>query len=352
MDTDALPPEIQQALRRKSSRDPNSRFAKKLHILLSYSTEHPELENQIGVAWISDTEFKMNKKILGSIMGIKVNTLNVNLRDLHFIQQQHDRDGWTRWKKDNFTRSMYSSGEPSDVNKALKHPQQNSMFLQMPITSQISPPEHMFPNFIISQTFYQLGNCSKEEIAQFNQECLHIWKEEMGFDFKPIQANFVIEKCASFFKRQEQPYDNAKQVIKAIIAPSEPNELSYRDLCKLLAMFGPADTIMLKILSLLQVSNETGQWLDFNSNSQTGIQYNNQQPLVSGYFDYNQPNCLVINKTFSTDYTQTERVWNNPVKPHSDNIKYISDQSNNLYSSWNEYFQSHPIPTAPLPWSI
>ena len=84
-----LPHDIQQILRRKSSRDPSSRFSTKLHILLNFvqNSNDKDMEEKVGCAWVTDEEFRLNKRIITNILGIKLNTLNVNLHALGFIQQ-------------------------------------------------------------------------------------------------------------------------------------------------------------------------------------------------------------------------------------------------------------------------
>nr|1PP7_U Chain U, kDa initiator binding protein [Trichomonas vaginalis] len=118
--TSRLPPEIVAALKRKSSRDPNSRFPRKLHMLLTYLASNPQLEEEIGLSWISDTEFKMKKKNVALVMGIKLNTLNVNLRDLAFEQLQHDKGGWTQWKRSGFTRNSVFE-DPTQNDSPMHH---------------------------------------------------------------------------------------------------------------------------------------------------------------------------------------------------------------------------------------
>jgi hypothetical protein len=55
----------------EAEEQPGPRFSvsKKLHLLLSYVSEAPTLEDRAGVAWTSDNEFKMNKSILADVMG-------------------------------------------------------------------------------------------------------------------------------------------------------------------------------------------------------------------------------------------------------------------------------------------
>ena len=77
-----LPQYIRDIIHRRSSRDPSSRFSRKLHALLSYVSANPDMEDEIGLSWIDDEIFQVNKKRLLEIMKIKLNTLNVNFKNL------------------------------------------------------------------------------------------------------------------------------------------------------------------------------------------------------------------------------------------------------------------------------
>lgn len=304
-----LPPDIQTILKRKSSRDPTSRFTTKLHLLLSYVSQNPDLEEKIGCGWVTEEEFRINKRILVNVMGIKINTLNVNLHTLGFIQQKHNKDGWTLWKRPNFTRTSQDITDPAASTPQPKH--------QKVYT----------PNFT-------LGPVPPAEFDNFIEKCKQIWMElfQTNDVLKPIQTNYFIEKAATRFKQSEQPTDNARDVLKAIIAPSQPDCIDFNQFCRFMAMFGPEQTIMLKIASLLGCSNATGQWLMFEKFSPQVL---NQ---FYGAFEELQPNCLMLNSK------PPVRIWNLPNVSAQNNNKYIFDQNRKQYSSWEEYFQNNPVP--------
>lgn len=102
-----IPPVLQEILKRKSSRDPTSRFTYKLAYLLNFvnNSDDKDMYQKVGCSWVKEDEFQINKQILANIMGIKINTLNVNLYTLGFVQLKNNKDGWTLWKKPNFTRT-------------------------------------------------------------------------------------------------------------------------------------------------------------------------------------------------------------------------------------------------------
>lgn len=308
-----LPYDIQAILKRKSSRDPSSRFSSKLHILLNYVNEHPDLDEKIGCSWVTDEEFRINKRTLVNIMGIKINTLNVNLHDLGFKQQKHNKDGWTLWKKDGFSRN--STDYTETVQAA---------------ANAVSPkPKGFALNF-------NLGKTCPKDFDAFKLTCSRIWTDITQSDDRPVATNIFIQNAAARFKQPEQPLDNAQEVLQAIISPQRNAPyVTYTQFCKFMAMFGPEDTIMLKIASLLSCSNNSGQWLIFDPSNTPG-------PFC-GSFEDQEPNRLVLRCTQSITIT-TQSVWNMPLISAKNNYNYICDEKNCMYRSWEDYFHQYPFP--------
>jgi hypothetical protein len=310
---DFLPEHIREALKRKSSRDPNSRFQTKLHLLLSYSSEFPNLQDRIGLMWTSDDEFKMNKITLSSVMNIKLNTINVNLRDLNFEKVERDKEGWTRWRRVGFTRT--NSGIETDADAARRAD----------------------PNYIgrAPTLPFQLGKMSHPQCESFVAESQRIWVDLLQCSptsAVPIQT--VIERSARHFRYNEQPLENAREVIEAIMVPALGDlKCGFADLCRFLAMFGPANTLMLKIASLLTCSNQSGKWLTFES----GHQIQHSLPYAS--FDDLMPNCLIVHHGDGT----IDRVFNDPNMSAIDDSAYLFDDHGKVYKSWNEYFAFRPV---------
>lgn len=314
-----LPIDIQTILKRKSSRDPSSRFASKLHLLLSYVSKSgdPSLEDKVGCGWVNDEEFKLNKRTICQILGIKLNTLNVNLHALQFIQQKHNKDGWTLWKRENFTRNSPDVAEaPSTqmTQKTMKNVQQAVM--------QPDPTVYSYFRINLGQTNIYENDC-------FTNKARQIWFELVNTDINtPANTRTLIEKAANKFKQPEQPLSNAIEVLQAIMAPDPQPTISFFQFAKLLAMFGPENTIMLKIASLLCCSNSTGQWLYFGKIDVIPISY--------GTFSDEQPNCLEL-------YQQGRmpvKVWNMPLVDA--NHPYIKNE-NELFINWEDYFRRHPF---------
>lgn len=293
-----LPPDMIAMLRRKSSRDPNSRFTCKLHMLLTYVSNNPELEDRIGCAWITDTEFKINKKILIGVMGIKENTLNVNLHALQFVQIKFHDGGWTRWSHAGFTRNCMETAT-------------------------------RFPTVKSAVT---LGMCTPETTEYWLESVRKIWREL--FPSIPIEgdvpADAMVHASAMRFKKHEQPDDNAIDVMKAILTPSNQLRITFPQFAKVLGMFGPEESLMLKIANLLRASNESGGWLSFSK-------VDTVNSGIYGTFSDAEPNCLVIRQEGKAPI----RLWNMPL--NGVDQMYVVDENRRMYSSWEEYFRINPL---------
>jgi hypothetical protein len=307
-----LPLDIQAILKRKSSRDPSSRFSSKLWAILSHVARFPSFEQNLGVGWAEDDVFKLHKRTLASLLDIKLNTLNVDLRDLGFKQQQHDKDGWTHWKHDGFTRNASSC--PDDPPLPM-----------MTILRPIAP----------IPTLFDLGPCSKLMLEQFFQQTSLMWRELSGSSTMPVESSWFVRRAAERFRQETQPIQNAIDVLTAIIASTPDGSTTYDHFARLMAMFGPEKSLMLKIASLLESSQKSGQWLYFNT----------EQPhflTTYGSFDRDTPNCLVLRK-----YDTVSRIWNFPTVEQAPGTQYLMDDLGQMYASWAGYFAMHPVRQQP-----
>ncbi|KAK8887891.1 hypothetical protein M9Y10_038950 [Tritrichomonas musculus] len=318
-----LPKNIQDIIHRRSSRDPSSRFSRKLHALLSYVSANPNMEDEIGLSWIDDEIFQVNKKRLLEIMGIKLNTLNVNFKNLEFVQLHSDRPGWTRWRKRGFTKraiigEKQNIQNPNNINVNPNDNNGNDVdFFNAP------PPEE-------EKVELKLGHMTTDQIDILTQHVNQEWHEIVG-DMKSTNATYFIQVLANRYKQPEQPFENASDVLKAILAPKKAESIKFSDFYRFMSMFGPAETVMLKIHSLLEAAMKPSPWLYF------GLIPDAESSQFFGYFNEQEPNCLMIHdKKGNYEY-----LWNLPLTPS--NESYVIDSQNNKYTSWESYFQTHPI---------
>ena len=310
-----LPPELVMMLKRKASRDLASRFPAKLRALLTYVTQNPQLEDEIGLAWIDDETFKMNKHALSAVMGIKLNTLNVNLRDLKFQQQQHNKDGWTRWKKEGFTRSSQSLGLEA-ISTFDTHAPVDPWGLPQ-------PPLPRNPHVTI-------GKVSPQVAEKFFQTTDLFWRQLNGAPVPAVSTKTFTHHAGEKLRQEGQALNNAIEVLAAIISPTDSDMTTFDQFVKFMAMFGPRQTAMLKIESLLRCSHNTGQWLIFDTRV--------PHPPVFAAFDDREPNCLVI-----TANKSVSRVWNMPLVESDSGQPYLVDSMDRTYMSWAEYFDENPV---------
>lgn len=310
-----LPPEVQAILRRKSSRDPASQFTPKLHTLLTLSTESPQREDELGLGWLGNNEFRMNKKLVGEIMGIKINTLNVNLKNLGFKQTQRDKDGWTHWQKADFTKDNCGISSMDDQQKQKRCKSQIG-------ASNLTYSGRIGPDIPI-----------REQIeTSFRNECKKVWCSLFSVNKESYPVNDFIPAAARILKQERQPQNNAESVLKAIIHPRQDSNgfVTFQDFCRFLAMFGPPKSSMLKIASLLEHSNNTGNWLTFLPETQ-------QPNTFYGAFDPITPNCLVLHKKNGTEI----KIYNKP-QIEADGTCYLVDSMGREYSNWTEFFNMNP----------
>jgi hypothetical protein len=302
-----LPPHIQEVLKRKSTRDPSSRFPTKLHLLLSYTRDLPSYQEMVGVAWLNEEEFRMNKVTLAGAMGIKINTLNVNLQDLNFESIGRSKDGWSRWHRAGFTRSC-NGLDPNDENLLLAQS--------------------------VSFTIWGLTD---EEQALFRSECQRLWVDILQCSpTARVSADQAVECAALRFRYADQPLGNAIAVLKAVFLPgADETHIVFVDFYRFMARFGPEPTVMLKLAPLLCCSNATGQWLTFGRSRAYA-------ELPIAYFDDECANCLRI----CHGDGDIERVYQNPyLEAYKDS--YLIDEHGTRYRDWQDWFDEHPV-TQPL----
>ena len=319
-----LPPEIVQLLHRKSSRDPMSRFSNKLHILLGYAGDDPALQESIGAGWVDDTQFRINKKRLIITMEIKLNTLNVNLKDLKFRQVRVDQDGWTVWERAGFTRES-TPGELAGVRDECTGD-----------TERAVPGDDHQQTKLVALRDLSLGMTDASTLAMFKSFMIAIWEELVRAPGEALRyvvdSDELLGPCAKRFRVSHQKLENARSIMKAIFLRPEIDQVSVLDFAKFMARFGPEETLMLKIQSLLKSSNDNQNWMKISGDLE---KY--QHDPVYGFFDESEHNCIVIQR-FGME---PERIYNLVEAAATEN--YLIDAKGRTYGSWQAYFDLNPL---------
>jgi hypothetical protein len=101
-----------------------------------------------------------------------------------------------------------------------------------------------------------------------------------------------------------------------------------------MAKFGPEETLMGKLASILKSSNTNQNWLKLCRPIHPG----DTQDSISGYFDEAEHNCFVIHRSGQPE----ERIYN--IIDVAANDKYLVDSRTKKYTSWQDYFEVNPIP--------
>lgn len=354
---EALPQEIQMMLKRKSSRDPNSRFANKLHQLLNFAGNDITRQEFIGAGWTADDNFRINKKRLIQIMEIKLNTLNVNLKDLKFQQLHYDIVGWTLWHREGFTptstvddiaivKSDKAGNSKLPANSSLSNGSTFSIGDNDSVISQfrdgpksdklsIGNSEEMQQSKLAIIKDITLGKCDTTQTQKFKRATISIWEEILESNNQQHSVSGFIQKAAIRFRESHQRLDNAKDILNRILICQDQSQISLVDFAIFMARFGPEETLMLKVGSLLKSSNQNLNWLRLvtSHDSIPGEPDSN----FYGFFDDTCQNGFVLHHS---DGSKTI-VYNIVDAPSTES--YLVDANNNRYSSWQDYFTRNPV---------
>lgn len=310
-----LPVEFQRLLKRKSSRDPKSRFATKLHALLNWTQGDPFREEKVGAAWVDNFTFRIHKRTLTSVMNIKLNTLNVNLKSLGFQQLASYMEGWTYWMRPGFAQNS------SYVDEA-PHKRENS---EQPVIEDEQNRKLLVLDHL------KIGMATPSQIEDYKVDIVSIWEEL--FPQNPNQTWVPLESflhaASARFRVSKQHYDNAYQVMSAIVTSEEQDKFTITDFSKFYCRYGPEETLMLKIGSLLSSSNQYGNWFLLKRPE------NVEGKSLYGYFNNDEYNCL----TLCINGNPPLKIWNLINVSASD--AYLKDDHGNHYKSWDECLAAH-----------
>jgi hypothetical protein len=289
-----------------------------------YAGDQLEKQDAVGVGWITDTTFKINKKRLGLIMDIKQNTLNVNLKDLKFHQVQQSSDGWTIWERPGFTRH-------STCDDLLEIP-------AGPATEKSTPfsiPDEMQLAKLTMLRGMTFGWTDVALAQTFKRFTISIWEELVQTSSAKYIANAAefLAAAAERFRVSRQKLDNALSILRVIFVIPDPTQLTLLDFAKFMAKFGPEETLMQKIDSLLKSSNNNENWLKISEGPPQIV----ASGPIYGYFDENEHNCFIIRRLGELD----DRIYNILNAPATDD--YLIDGTGFRYSSWQHYFHLKPV---------
>ncbi|OHT11185.1 39 kDa initiator binding protein [Tritrichomonas foetus] len=324
---EALPPDIQAMLKRKSSRDPISRFSNKLHMLLNFADKDLMKQEFIGAGWTEGNNFRINKKRLIQIMDIKLNTLNVNLKDLKFQQLHSDQSGWTLWCREGFTPN-------STVDDIAEVKSDKFAKNDKPLAPVFTDDMQQSKLAVLKDI--TLGKCDSSQTQIYKKITISIWEELID---SPIQKSSAlpaefINLSAVRFRASHQKLENAKEILHRIFICADPSQLTIIDFAVFMARFGPEETLMQKVGSLLKSSNENNNWLRLTTAKNS---LPNENSSFYGFFDEIENNGFVLHRPDGT----TSHLYNIVDTPATE--AYLIDADGQKYNSWQDYFAKNPV---------
>lgn len=175
----------------------------------------------------------------------------------------------------------------------------------------------------------RIGMVTRSENALFFEDARALWSQIFG-DYKQgvVPRNIFVTSLAQMIRYEEQPIKNAEDVIGCILPANATDTLTFSDLCRFLAMFGPANSVMSKISQLFTEAIREN-WLTFEAVSD-GEKH--------AKFDVTEMNCLELH----TIHGEVRRVWNIPGVDIGDD-DFVIDEDGSRYRSWGHYFSQRPF---------
>lgn len=303
-----LPPEIKTIVSQRANRNEKSRFPHKLFSLLQWSGHDQSRAEISGCGWISDDEFFLDKNLICHHMQIKLNTLNVNLKTLGFVQTRPRKDNLSYFKN---SKSIFKSQSNEEHLEKIRKEEKESIVaiqrgFEMPLLSDI-----------------ELYGMTKSEIDEFKREVIITWESIVGEMIFAIGLVDFMNKLSSHL--QKQVYCNMT-VIKLVLCPRTPNVMEIYDFAVFLARFGPFQNSQLKIYQYGTILNELRPDLATRG-SISPISFFG--PNFDNCFSFRHPNC--------GEY----HCYNLPLKKH--NTEFLIDEDGVKFKSWQKVIQLNPF---------
>lgn len=287
-------------IRKHSNRKEETRFPYRLFQLLSIAGKNYQKSENTGCGWVSDTEFFIDKKKICSIMNIKINTLNANLKNLGFEKSRSRDKNLTFFKNKHF----------SLLNKSMNFKNiRNSQYT----------PKQLFNSSAIYLAYLEklkLFNMTQQEINQFKIDVAEKWNEI-------VQQKLLFSMSLSDFAQHLECYlDDDKFIdlllIHEVLVSSCSKVCGILDFAAFLARFGPFCDMKDKFYKYIDIKNEVPiRQSKFTTNSEN-------------FFSKTYHNCFFFPHCKLGEY----HCYNLPhicvTEP------FLMDEDGDLFHSWNE----------------
>jgi hypothetical protein len=139
-----------------------------------------------------------------------------------------------------------------------------------------------------------------------------------------------VDRLAKALRTPEQPLANAVSVLNALPLFGGPEEVSIVNFVVFMARFGPSETAMLKIASLVKATGDGCKCISFGPGA--GEEDVERVPFY-GVFDGRELNRLTLSFPNGDD----QCVWNIPLIDARG--CYLLDDGATTYRSWEHYFE-------------
>ena len=245
-----IPPDVLRQIRKRSNRNEESRFPYKIWTLLNWVGIDHEKGKIAGCGWINETEFYIYKSKLCEVMEIKINTLNVNLKTLGFVQTRRKDWGITYWT--NPMLQMNSSPEDFKQIRCSRAKSEvsvniNQKAVYLPLLEDI-----------------QLYGLTVDEIAMFKSEVIKYWEIVVGARYVfAVQVNEFVELLCGMLKTIADLRINDSYHVELLLTQRKPRVVTIHDFASFMARFGPFENITYKILQYNQAMSETRREIAF-----------------------------------------------------------------------------------------
>lgn len=362
------PPAVNTNL--QSVEEVRSQFTEELNNLINESTwgkkrtEHPfpyklwkclqwtgndkmKMEN-LGIGWVNDTEFWIEKQRFCNVIKMQLNTFNFKLRTCKFMQSRQRQNTKTYWKCDGFSQnSTIEDLTKIDMRRSLDDnlPQVTELAIYLPLLDSIglftsgaqnltlkfkSDAILLWADIIRNNTVWAVS--SQDFLNAATQKfCDSFTGNSDAFSYDTQQTEF-----GQYIKLNHMDlFQTARQMINYVLIHPNPNLITLIDFCKFLARFGPEQCILEKIHQLLICSHTFADWF------QPQEQVFDQNKMISGCFSNTFANAFVIKRMQGI----TMHLYNLP----NANIRigFLVDETCKKYLTWHSAFDTFNVTQAP-----
>jgi hypothetical protein len=311
MSVPGVPGDLLDRIRSRSNRKEQSRFPYKLWDLLSWSGRDPARLSACGCGWKDDDQFYINKSVLCTVMDIKPNTLNVNLRELGFVKLSREEQV-SIWKHPSISEND-RSGYFGSIRNVRSRPESVAGFSVQEAYLPLLEPLELFlcPNF------------QQANVNQFKYDVIIQWEKliQSELTFAVPRDWFIDLLMHHIAPTQDSQFDG--DLLDQVLESRIPWLVEVLDFAKLMARFGPFRTF--------------GEKLKQYHNVIRFQHHDLFMPVQAGeYFARTFHNCFC----FRASQNCGEYHFYN--LPYADsNSQYLVDEDDVVYVNWEQMLKRH-----------